>query len=185
MKIINGKLDGIRLIVPRVFPDQRGFFFECFREDIFKEAGINYNFVQDNLSRSAKGTIRGLHFQIPPYEQGKLCQVVQGAVLDVVVDIRVGSPTYGQHFSAVLSDENHHILWIPPGFAHGFSVLSEVATFHYKCTAVYSKESERTLFYNDPELGIDWQTDAPVVSEKDTSGVPLSRLGEFFTFNTI
>ncbi|GJQ33432.1 MAG: dTDP-4-dehydrorhamnose 3,5-epimerase [Ignavibacteriaceae bacterium] len=180
MKIINGNLDGVLLIQPAVFEDQRGFFYECFRQDKLAEAGVDHVFVQDNLSKSTKGTIRGLHFQTPPFEQGKLCQVISGAVLDVVVDIRKGSPTYGQHFSTVLSDENHHLLWIPPGFAHGFSVLSDIAIFHYKCTGVYNKQSERTLLYNDPVLGIDWKTENPVISEKDAQGVPLSILDNPF-----
>lgn len=180
MKIINGNLDGVLLIQPAVFEDQRGFFYECFRQDKLAEAGVDHLFVQDNLSKSTKGTIRGLHFQVPPYEQGKLCQVISGAVLDVVVDIRKGSLTYGQHFSTVLSDENHHLLWIPPGFAHGFSVLSDIAIFHYKCTGVYNKQSERTLLYNDPRLGIDWRIANPVVSDKDTQGVPLDLLDNPF-----
>lgn len=125
------------------------------------------NFVQDNISKSKRGTVRGLHFQIPPKAQGKLCQVLEGKVLDVVVDLRFGSPTFGKHFSQILDSEKKIQIWIPPGFAHGFSVLSDEAIFFYKCTERYSKEHERSILFNDPELNIDWNIDNPLISDKD------------------
>ena len=182
MKIIDSRLNGILLLKPDVFEDQRGFFFECFHTEKLKSLGINQQFVQDNLSKSSVGTIRGLHFQQPPFDQGKLCQVISGRVLDVVVDIRKGSPTYGEHFSTELSDENHHMVWIPPGFAHGFSVLSPIAIFHYKCTGFYNKSSERTLLYNDSTLEINWKVDNHIVSEKDTQSEPLASLDTQFLY---
>ena len=125
------------------------------------------NFVQDNISKSIKGTVRGLHYQIPPKAQGKLCQVLEGKVLDVIVDLRFGSPTFGKHFSQILDSEKKIQMWIPSGFAHGFSVLSDEAIFFYKCTELYSKEHERSILFNDPELNIDWKVDNPLISEKD------------------
>jgi dTDP-4-dehydrorhamnose 3,5-epimerase len=125
------------------------------------------NFVQDNISRSKKGTVRGLHYQIPPKAQGKLCHVLEGKVLDVVVDLRFGSQTFGKHFSQILDSENKTQIWIPSGFAHGFSVLSDETIFFYKCTELYSKGHERSILFNDPELNIDWKVDNPLVSEKD------------------
>jgi dTDP-4-dehydrorhamnose 3,5-epimerase len=182
LKEIDSQLNGILLLKPAVFEDQRGFFFECFHNEKFTKLGIEHCFIQDNLSKSSRGTIRGLHFQTPPFEQGKLCQVILGKVLDVVVDIRKGSPTYGKYYSTELSDENHNIIWIPPGFSHGFSVLSDTAVFHYKCTGFYNKLAERTLLYNDPTIGIDWKTDTPIVSDKDIQGVPLSMLDNPFSY---
>ena len=134
---------------------------------VIRKAGIDFSFVQDNISKSKKGTIRGLHYQIGEKAQGKLCKVIYGKVLDVAVDIRFGSPTFGKYFSSELSEENHTQLWIPPGFAHGFSVLSDEAIFSYKCTALYSKEHERAIIFNDPDLNIDWKVKNPIVSEKD------------------
>jgi len=182
LNAIESHLDGILLLKPVVFEDHRGFFFECFHKEKLAEAGISMEFVQDNLSKSSKGTIRGLHFQQPPFQQGKLCQVISGTVLDVVVDIRRGSPTFGRHYSTLLSEENHHQIWIPPGFAHGFSVLSDIAIFHYKCTGFYNKDSERTLLYNDPQLGIDWKVETGIVSPKDVQGVPLGQLDTQFVY---
>ncbi len=167
MLIKETPIKDLLIIESKVFKDERGYFFESFKKNIFDEHGIKLNFVQDNISKSKKGTIRGLHYQVGKNTQGKLCQVISGSVIDVAVDIRFNSPTFGKHLSVELSEENHLQLWIPPGFAHGFSVLSEEAIFSYKCTAYYSKEDERSILYNDPELKIDWQIENPVVSEKD------------------
>lgn len=184
MNVIKTNIDDVLLIEPRVFPDDRGFFFESFNADRYKEAGLRLNFVQDNVSKSKRGTIRGLHYQVGDYAQGKLCQVVKGRVLDVAVDIRHGSPTYGQYAEAELTEENHLQIWIPPGFAHGFSVLSDEAVFLYKCTAPYSKESERCIIYNDSELGIDWRLDEgeALVSEKDLKGMRFRDIERDFEF---
>jgi dTDP-4-dehydrorhamnose 3,5-epimerase len=167
MKIIKTKLPDLLVIQPDVFGDSRGYFFESFSEKKFLETGVNIHFVQDNISKSKKATIRGLHYQAGEMAQGKLCQVIYGKVLDVAVDIRTGSPTYGEYHSEILSEENHMQMWIPPGFAHGFSVLSDEAIFMYKCTQFYSKEHERGIRYNDPKLNINWQVTEPIVSEKD------------------
>lgn len=167
MKIIKTKIDGILLIEPDIFCDERGFFFESYSEKKYQELGKDIVFVQDNISKSCYGTIRGLHYQVGEYAQGKLCQVIRGKVLDVAVDIRFGSPTFGHYVQAELSEENHLQIWIPPGFAHGFSVLEDNTIFMYKCTAYYSKKDERTIIYNDPDLNIDWRVDSPKVSEKD------------------
>ncbi|MCD2511105.1 dTDP-4-dehydrorhamnose 3,5-epimerase [Comamonas endophytica] len=157
------------LFEPRVFGDERGFFFESFSQQRFDEAvGGHYDFVQDNHSRSSRGVLRGLHYQLPPHAQGKLVRVVEGAVFDVAVDIRRSSPTFGQWVGAHLSAENHHQLWVPPGFAHGFVVLSDSAQFLYKTTNYYAPASERSIIWNDPQLAIDWPLDAaPSLSAKD------------------
>lgn len=167
MEIIKTDLDGVLVVSPRVFGDDRGFFFESFSKKRYEEAGITGDFVQDNISFSRKGTIRGLHYQIGDNVQGKLCQVLDGEVLDVAVDIRFGSPTFGQWHAEVLSSENKKQLWVPGGFAHGFSVLSETALFMYKCTGYYSKEDERAIRFDDPDLNIDWRTGGNFLSEKD------------------
>lgn len=160
---------GLVIYEPMVFEDSRGFFFESFNEKIFAREGVTRPFVQDNQSRSAYGVIRGLHYQLAPYAQSKLVRVLSGKILDVAVDIRKGSPTYGRHFAVELSAENKKQLYIPHGFAHGFSVLSETADVLYKCDAFYNKESEGGIRYNDPILQIDWKIPAgkEVVSEKD------------------
>lgn len=155
------------LIKPNVFEDRRGYFYELFNSEKYIKAGLKFNFVQDNISKSQKGTVRGLHFQLGKYAQGKLCQVIIGKVLDVAVDIRQNSKTFGKHYSVELSAENHYQLWMPPGFAHGFSVLSDEAIFMYKCTNFYNKESERAIIYNDTDLNIDWKVEAPIISDKD------------------
>ncbi|MEO6694177.1 MAG: dTDP-4-dehydrorhamnose 3,5-epimerase, partial [Ignavibacteria bacterium] len=142
MKIIKSEIGGLLVIEPDFFPDERGFFFESYNKKKYKQAGLNYDFVQDNISKSQKGTIRGLHYQVGQFAQGKLCQVIAGSVIDVAVDVRFGSPTFGKHFTVELTGENHKQIWIPPGFAHGFSVLSDEAIFSYKCTAPYSKKDE-------------------------------------------
>ena len=161
------------LIEPDFFSDSRGFFMETFNENGFKEIGLHERFVQDNLSQSTKGTLRGLHFQSPPNSQGKLVFVPSGEVLDVVVDLRKNESTYGQHFSALLSDGNKRMLYVPPGFAHGFLVTSEQAIFCYKCTEFYNKNAEGGLPWNDEFLGIDWGITDPVLSEKDQRYLPF------------
>lgn len=160
-------IEGLILVKPDIFPDERGYFFESFNKKKFSDGGINKTFVQDNISKSVKGTVRGLHYQIGEFAQGKLCSVVVGKVLDVAVDIRFGSPTLGKYYAVELSEENKNQLWIPSGFAHGFSVLSDSAIFSYKCTALYNKESERAILFNDPDLNINWKINKPIVSEKD------------------
>lgn len=167
MKTEKINLEGLLVFYPSVFGDNRGYFFESFSKKKYEEAGIKGEFVQDNISKSAKGTVRGLHLQIGEKAQGKLCQVIYGRVLDVAVDIRRDSRTFGKHFSIELSEENHIQLWIPKGFAHGFSVLSNEAIFSYKCTEYYDKESERSILFNDPDLAIDWKVEEPIVSDKD------------------
>jgi len=160
-------LKGVLVFKPVSFKDDRGYFFESFKKNVYAEHGITSEFVQDNLSKSKKGTIRGLHYQVGEFSQGKLCQVLEGIVLDVAVDIRFGSPTFGKYTVAELSEENHHQLWIPAGFAHGFSVLSDEAVFHYKCTQYYSKPHERAINLADKQLNIDWNVSAPLISPKD------------------
>jgi dTDP-4-dehydrorhamnose 3,5-epimerase len=180
LKVSETELQGVLLIQPDVFGDERGFFLESFNKERYKQAGIEFNFVQDNLSKSKKGTIRGLHYQVGEMAQGKLCYVINGKVLDVAVDIRFGSPTFGKNITHILNSQNKNQIWIPPGFAHGFSVLSEEAIFAYKCTQVYSKEHERAILYNDPEIGIDWQVKNPIVSEKDLNGKLLKEIEKDF-----
>ena len=167
MKVNQTNLDGVLHIEPKVFGDARGFFLETYNKERYMEAGFpDVDFVQDNHSRSSKGVLRGLHFQLN-HPQGKLVQVATGSVFDVAVDIRVGSPTFGQWHGCVLSEKNHHQLWIPPKFAHGFCVLSETADFIYKCTEYYRPDDEGGLLWNDPEVGIDWPIESPLLSEKD------------------
>ena len=167
MKFQKSPLDGVVVISPNVIRDDRGYFFEAFSKKRYSEICGDVDFVQDNVSESVKNTIRGLHYQIGEFAQGKLCKVLSGKVIDVAVDIRFGSPTFGKYFSVELSEENNAQLWIPPGFAHGFSVLSEKAVFHYKCTNYYSKAHERAIRYDDPFLNIKWETKNPLVSAKD------------------
>ena len=160
-------IKGPLLLVPRVFEDERGYFFESFHIDKYQQAGIPLNFVQDNESKSSKGVLRGLHFQNPPFDQGKLVRVVKGKVLDIAVDIRKSSPTYGKHIAVELSEDNKHQLWIPPGFAHGFLSLVDETIFIYKCTNVYNKESEDGILWTDLDLNIQWGIENPLVSDKD------------------
>jgi dTDP-4-dehydrorhamnose 3,5-epimerase len=167
MDIKKFDIEGPLLIAPKVFEDERGYFFESFHIEKYASAGIPLNFVQDNESKSSKGVLRGLHFQNPPFDQGKLVRVVKGKVLDVAVDIRKNSPTYGKHISVELSDENKLQLWIPPGFAHGFLSLCDETIFIYKCTNVYNKESEDGILWNDEDLKINWGIENPIVSDKD------------------
>ena len=169
MRVIKTDIEGLAVIEPSVFSDARGYFFEAFNQKVFNAEVAPVEFVQDNESKSSYGVVRGLHFQRPPYAQAKLVRVVKGRVLDVAVDLREGSPTYGKHFSVELSDENHRMLFIPRGFAHGFSVLSEEVFFQYKCDNYYHPESEGAIAWNDPDLGIDWgiPEDKVVLSAKD------------------
>jgi dTDP-4-dehydrorhamnose 3,5-epimerase len=167
MDIKSTSIEGLLIIEPQVFTDPRGYFYESYNKEKFVAAGINIEFVQDNQSLSQKGIIRGLHFQAPPFDQGKLVRVIQGAVLDVAVDIRKNSPTYGQNFSIELSAQNRTMFYIPPGFAHGFETLEDNTIFLYKCTDVYNKQSEGGLLWNDADLGIKWQSSNPLISDKD------------------
>ncbi len=170
MEIIKTKLDGVVIIEPKIFRDSRGYFFESFSQREFEEKVCKINFVQDNESMSSYGVMRGLHFQRPPFTQAKLVRCVKGAVLDVAVDIRKDSPTYGQHVAVELSEDNHYQMFIPHGFAHGFSVLSETAVFQYKCDQFYHPESDAGISILDKSLGIDWRipTDKAILSDKDT-----------------
>ena len=167
MEVTTTPIEGLLILQPKIWKDDRGYFFESFRSDVFSKLNIDVNFVQDNQSLSQKGTIRGLHYQVAPFEQAKLVRVVQGRVLDVVLDIRKNSPTYGQHFAIELSDENQTQFFIPPGFAHGFSTLEDNTIFCYKCTNYYSKACEGGVLFNDPALGIDWKVEGLFVSDKD------------------
>lgn len=167
MEIIETKIPGLLIIKPDVFEDDRGYFFESYNKDKFESAGIDVNFVQDNESKSQKGVLRGLHFQNPPHAQGKLVRVMRGSVLDVAVDIRRGSPTYGQWDSIVLSGDNKIMYWIPEGMAHGFLTLEDDTVFFYKCSKVYNKNSEGSIRWNNPDLNIDWGVSEPILSEKD------------------
>ncbi len=168
-------IPGLLVIEPKVFGDSRGFFTELFQSQRYAEKGMRRQFFQDNLSRSVKGTLRGLHFQNPK-AQGKLITVLRGSVLDVAVDIRAGSPTFGQHVMVELNDENRRQFWIPPGFAHGFIVQSDFADFFYKCDEIYAPEHEHVLLWNDPQLGIKWGNDAPTLSARDKAGRTLAQL---------
>lgn len=170
-------IEGPALLEPIVFSDERGYFFESYNKEKFKNAlGFNPNFVQDNQSKSQKGVLRGLHFQTPPYEQGKLVSVIRGSVLDIALDIRKNSQTYGQYVSAILKGETGHMLWIPSGFAHGFLTLEDDTIFSYKCTNFYNHNSEGAIRWDDPKLGIDWNLNGlePLLSGKDKSAESFS-----------
>jgi len=172
MNIQKVKIEGLLIIEPQVFEDERGFFVETYNSKRYKESGIDLNFVQDNLSKSSKGVLRGLHFQEGEFAQGKLVQIISGAVLDVAVDIRPDSKTFGEYFAIELSEENKKQFWIPPGFAHGFLTLQENTIFSYKCTNLYNKDYERAIMWNDPDIAIDWQLEKyqikkPIISQKD------------------
>ncbi len=182
MEINNTKIEDLLIIKPAVFHDGRGYFLESYQEKRYKDSGVSLPMVQDNISRSKKGTIRGLHYQTGEFAQGKLCQVLLGKVLDVAVDIRWGSPTFGKHVSVELSDENNLQFWIPPGFAHGFSVLSDEAVFAYKCTAPYCKSAERSIIFNDADLAIEWQVNEPLLSAKDFESIKFSEIEKDFVY---
>lgn len=172
MQVTPTEIPDVLRIEPKVFGDARGFFLETFHEARYAEHGIGARFVQDNVSRSSEGTLRGLHLQ-HPHGQGKLVWALEGRVLDVAVDVRVGSPTFGRHVTEVLDAERKNQLWIPPGFAHGFCVLGGPALFVYKCTDFYSPSDELTVLWNDPDLGIDWPITEPRLSDKDRAGTRL------------
>mgnify|MGYP002799339390 FL=1 len=184
MEIIKTLIEGVVIIEPRLFKDDRGYFFESFNQREFEEKVCKTTFVQDNESKSSYGVIRGLHFQKPPFAQSKLVRVVRGAVLDVAVDIRKGSPTFGRHVAVELTEENHRQFFIPRGFAHGFSVLSEEVIFQYKCDNFYAPESESALAWDDPDLGIDWRIpmDKVVLSEKDQKHPILKNVNFIFDY---
>ncbi len=173
MQVTRMRIEGLLVIEPDVFRDDRGCFFEHYNRDRYAKVGLEVDFIQDNCSYSRQGTVRGLHYQVGAGAQGKLTTVLYGRVLDVAVDVRFGSPTFGQHVAIELSRENALQFWLPPGFAHGFSVLSEEAVFSYKCTSLYSKPDERAILFSDPDLGIDWQVSDPIVSEKDLAAPRL------------
>lgn len=185
MNIIETTIKGVYIIEPRVFADARGYFFESFSEREFQEAVGPVHFVQDNESMSSYGVMRGLHFQRPPYTQAKLVRCVKGRVLDVAVDIRKGSPTYGQHVAVELSEDNHRQFFVPHGFAHGFSVLSETAIFQYKCDNYYAPQADGGISILDESLGIDWQIpmEKAILSEKDTKHALLKDFETPFIFN--
>lgn len=167
MKLIETKIADLVIIETNVFPDDRGYFYEGFNSKKLKSLGIDIDIAQTNISKSQKDVVRGLHFQNPPHAQGKLIRVLKGAVMDVAVDLRKDSSTYGEHVAVELNDENKLALWIPAGFAHGFKTLEDDTLFYYNCTDVYNKEAEGSIVWNDPQLNIDWQIENPLVSEKD------------------
>lgn len=168
MNVIETKIDNVLILEPRVFSDHRGYFLETWNQKRYAQVGLDVHFAQDNVSLSSKGVLRGLHYQ-HPRPQGKLVQVLQGEVLDVAVDIRVGSPTFGKNVTCILSEDNHRQFYLPPGFAHGFCVLSQSALFSYKCTEIYCPEYDRGILWNDPSLAIDWPINQPQISEKDAA----------------
>lgn len=167
MKIHQTPISDLVIFEPKVFEDDRGYFFENFRKSVFEETGIDETFVQENESRSKKNTVRGLHFQAPPFAQAKLLRVVVGRIYDVVLDLRKSSKTYGQTFGIELSGENKKMLFVPVGFAHGFACLEDDTIVQYKCSGYYNKESEGGILWNDPELDINWSVSEPIISEKD------------------
>lgn len=182
MEFIELELPGLVEIRPKVLQDSRGYFFESYRQDAFAQHGIPTGFVQDNQSFSTAGVLRGLHFQNPPHDQGKLVRVVWGRGLDVVVDIRKGSPTFGQHLKLLLEAEKGTMLWVPPGFAHGFVALEDTV-FTYKCTHLYNRQAEGGIFWADPDLGIDWEATNPNISEKDQVLPRLKDISLHFDYN--
>jgi len=176
MEKITFEIEGLILFKPRVFFDSRGFFFESFNHARYKEVlGEDIEFVQDNISSSSKNVLRGLHFQSPPMAQGKLVSVISGAVIDIAVDLRKDSPTFGKYHSVELTADNKHQFWIPPGFAHGFVALCDYTVFSYKCTNYYAASHENTLMWNDPDLNIEWYCEHPIISEKDDIGVSFKQ----------
>ena len=181
MQFIETDLKGLFVIQPQVFEDSRGYFFESFNQKEFKNnTGLNINFLQDNQSKSSKNVLRGLHFQNPPHQQGKLVRVLNGSVLDIAVDIRKKSTTYGQHFKIILSKNDFKMLYIPEGFAHGFLTLEDNTIFSYKCTDFYHKEAEDCIIWNDVDLDIDWGIKEPIISEKDQHGKKFSSFASKF-----
>lgn len=185
MEVIKTEIEGVVIIEPRIFKDERGYFYESFSQREFEEKVLKTTFVQDNQSKSSYGVIRGLHFQKPPHCQSKLVRCIKGAVLDVAVDIRKGSPTFGKYVAVELTEENHRQFFVPRGFAHGFAVLSEEAVFQYKCDNFYCKESEGAVAWNDPEIGIDWQIPSSdvLLSEKDRQNKNMNEAEYLFDYN--
>lgn len=185
MEVIKTEIYGVVIIEPRIFKDARGYFFESFSEREFEEKVCKTIFVQDNESYSSYGVLRGLHFQKPPYTQSKLVRVIKGAVLDVAVDIRKGSPTYGKHVAVELTEDNHRQLFIPRGFAHGFAVLSDEVLFQYKCDNFYAPQADGGIAWDDPDLSIDWRipADMVILSEKDTKHPRLKDYDSDFDIN--
>lgn len=179
MEIVPLKIPDVLVIKPDVFADERGYFFESFQKEKFDTLGIKKNFLQDNESKSQKGVLRGLHYQLPPFAQGKLVRVIKGSVLDVAVDIRKHSLTFGKWVSVVLSEENKWMCWIPEGFAHGFISLENETIFSYKCTNIYHKPSERSILWNDSSLNINWGTETPILSPKDAEAPALQNAATF------
>ena len=186
MEIIKTEIEGVVIIEPRIFHDDRGYFYESFSQREFEEKVCKTVFVQDNQSKSSYGVLRGLHFQKAPYSQSKLVRCIKGAVLDVAVDIRKGSPTFGKYVAVELTEDNHRQFFVPRGFAHGFAVLSDEAVFQYKCDNYYNKESEGSIAWNDESLAIDWKIDMDkvILSEKDKNSKPLAQADYLFDYNT-
>lgn len=185
MEVIKTDIEGVVIIEPRIFNDDRGYFYESFSQREFEEKVCRTIFVQDNQSKSSYGVVRGLHFQKPPYSQSKLVRCIKGAVLDVAVDIRKGSPTFGKHVAVELTEDNHRQFFVPRGFAHGFAVLSEEAVFQYKCDNYYCKESEGSVAWDDPQLAIDWKIPAEkvILSEKDKLSKNIADAEFLFDYN--
>lgn len=185
MNIIETEIEGVVILEPRIFKDDRGYFYESFSQREFEEKVCQTTFVQDNQSMSVYGVVRGLHFQKPPYCQSKLVRCIKGAVLDVAVDIRKGSPTFGKYVAVELTEENHRQFFIPRGFAHGFAVLSDEAVFQYKCDNYYNKESEGAIAWDDATIGVDWRIpkENVILSEKDKMSKPISGNGYLFDYN--
>ena len=181
MEVIDTPLKDAKIIIPKVFGDKRGYFVESFNKSKLKYIIGDHEFVQDNQSLSSKGVLRGLHFQNPPYAQGKLVRVIKGAVIDVIVDIRNSSPTYGQSYSIKLTEDNFKMVWVPPGFAHGFATLEDETIFAYKVTNYYNKESEGCIYWADKDLDIDWDIENPIISEKDAQGIPFNQFESLFS----
>ncbi len=182
MEIIKTRIEGLLIIKPNVFIDERGYFFESYNKDDFAKFGLTSDFVQDNESKSQKDVLRGLHFQNPPFAQGKLVRVIKGAVMDVAVDIRLGSPTYGQWEAVELTEENKVMYWIPAGFAHGFVTLRDDTVFSYKCTNVYNKQSEGSIKWDDSQIGIEWKVQNPILSQKDKDAPSFNTFKSKFVY---
>ena len=185
MNIIRTEIEGLVIVEPRIFRDDRGYFYESFSQREFEENVCRTTFVQDNQSMSSYGVVRGLHFQKPPYCQSKLVRCIKGAVLDVAVDIRKGSPTFGKYVAVELTEDNHRQFFVPRGFAHGFAVLSEVAVFQYKCDNYYNKESDGAIAWNDEQIAVDWRlpSEKVILSEKDKLSKPLAEAEFLFDYN--
>lgn len=185
MEVIKTDIEGVVIVEPRIFKDDRGYFYESFSQREFEEKVFRTTFVQDNQSKSSYGVVRGLHFQKPPYSQSKLVRCIKGAVLDVAVDIRKGSPTFGKYVAVELTEDNHRQFFVPRGFAHGFAVLSDEAVFQYKCDNFYNKESEGAVAWDDPELAIDWRipVEKVLLSEKDKLSKTIAEADFLFDYN--